>query len=278
MLITVLLLFVLALALAWLMFFPSAAGGGIDAIDRSIARVGKRIRALRQQRPPPPQPRDLLAPRRVMAAFGDWTRDHGPLIGGAVAIALLPVALVLLFGENRQLSGFDDRVGAENRVATSLLQGEQLVPPPPLPPDVFVTREVERVRPHLGTADRDWSRLDPQFRQRLLTIYQAMAVEGYTMVLLEGYRSPDRQAFLQSQGENVTNAGAWQSYHQYGQAADSAFFRDGKLVISEKDPWALNGYQRYGELAEAAGLTWGGRWTLRDFGHIENRMPARSKK
>ncbi len=278
MLITVLLLFLLALAVAWLMFFPSVASGWVDAIEQSIRRHGARIRALCQQSRPALQPRVLMPPQRVTVAVGDWVRDHGPLLAGAVAIAVLPVALVLLFGENRRLSGFDDRVAAENRVVTSLLQGEQLVPPPPLPPDVFVTREVERVRPHLGTADRDWNHLDPQFRQRLLAIYQAMAVEGYTMVLLEGYRSPERQAFLQSQAENVTNAGAWQSYHQYGQAADSAFFRDGKLVISESDPWALNGYQRYGELAEAAGLTWGGRWTLRDFGHIENRKAARFRK
>jgi peptidoglycan LD-endopeptidase CwlK len=88
-------------------------------------------------------------------------------------------------------------------------------------------------------------------------------------VLLEGYRSPERQTFLQNQGSNVTNAGAFQSYHQFGLAADCAFFRDGKLVISEQDPWALRAYQRYGELAQAAGLSWGGKWTLRDFGHIE---------
>jgi hypothetical protein len=44
----------------------------------------------------------------------------------------------------------------------------------------------------------------------------------------------------------VTNAKAFQSYHQFGLAADCAFLRDGKLVISEKDPWAMRGYQFYG--------------------------------
>ena len=61
------------------------------------------------------------------------------------------------------------------------------------------------------------------------------------------------------------------SYHQYGLAADFAFVRDGKLVISERDPWAMGGYAHYGELAETVGLVWGGRWQMRDFGHVELR-------
>ena len=73
-------------------------------------------------------------------------------------------------------------------------------------------------------------------------------------------------------GGHVTNARAFQSWHQYGLAADCAFLREGKLVISEKDPWAMRGYQLYGEVAESLGLTWGGRWTMMDFGHIELRM------
>jgi peptidoglycan L-alanyl-D-glutamate endopeptidase CwlK len=52
-------------------------------------------------------------------------------------------------------------------------------------------------------------------------------------------------------------------------AADSAFLRDGKIIISEKDPWAMEGYRLYGEYAESAGLTWGGHWKSMDYGHIE---------
>jgi len=92
---------------------------------------------------------------------------------------------------------------------------------------------------------------------------------GYDMALIEGWRSPERQAELATQGSAVTNAGAWQSYHQYGLAADCAFYRDGKLVISEKDPWAMRGYRLYGEIAQAAGLIWGGNWKMLDLGHVE---------
>jgi len=94
------------------------------------------------------------------------------------------------------------------------------------------------------------------------------------MAILEGYRSPERQNALAAMGPNVTNAAAFQSWHQYGLAADCAFLRDGKLVISEKDPWAMRGYQLYGEVAESLGLTWGGRWKMMDFGHTELRMPG----
>ena len=92
------------------------------------------------------------------------------------------------------------------------------------------------------------------------------------MALLEGYRSPARQDALAASGQNVTNARAFQSWHQYGLAGDCAFLRDGKLVISEKDPWAMRGYQLYGQVTESLGLTWGGRWKMMDFGHTELRM------
>ncbi len=34
----------------------------------------------------------------------------------------------------------------------------------------------------------------------------------------------------------------------------------------------MRGYQLYGQVAESLGLTWGGRWKMMDFGHIELRM------
>jgi peptidoglycan LD-endopeptidase CwlK len=156
-----------------------------------------------------------------------------------------------------------------------LLQGERLSLPAPLPPAVFETAEVEALRPGLIQASRDWTLLDDDFRQRLLRVYRLMRERhGYEMVLIEGYRSPQRQALLQAMGPHVTQAGPNESYHQHGLAADSAFLRDGVLVISEKDPWAMEGYRLYGELAEAMGLTWGGRWKMRDYGHVELRSAS----
>jgi peptidoglycan L-alanyl-D-glutamate endopeptidase CwlK len=146
------------------------------------------------------------------------------------------------------------------------LRPEALVPPPPLPPSTFIGTE----RPGLETANRDWARLDPDFMNLALRVFARMEARGYPLALLEGYRSPDRQDALAESGFHVTNARAFQSKHQYGLAMDVAPVRNGRLVISERDPWAMQAYLALGEEAEKEGLTWGGRWKLRDYGHIES--------
>ena len=199
-------------------------------------------------------------------------------VAGVLTIVLLPSLFAFVMRHNHTFV-YDDRSAGPDPRIQALLTGERLVPPPPLPPEAFTTREVELVRPNLGGASRDWNLLDADYRQRLLAAYRVMRDEhGYEMVLIEGYRSPERQAELAAKGSHVTNAGAYQSYHQYGLAADSAFLRDGKVVVSEKDPWAMRGYELFGETAERVGLTWGGRWKLMDFGHTELRRPGVIRK
>ena len=146
-----------------------------------------------------------------------------------------------------------------------LLNPERLVPPPALPPAMFVSSE----RPALETADRDWGKLDSRFTQPVLQVLARLQSRGYTFALLEGYRSPDRQEKLADLGGHVTSARAFQSKHQYGVAADLAPVSDGKLLISERDPRAMQAYLALGEEAEKSGLTWGGRWWFKDYGHIE---------
>ena len=125
---------------------------------------------------------------------------------------------------------------------------------------------------NIKNADRNWKKMNSEFVQRLLTVYKVMHDQyGYDMVLLEGYRSPERQARLLRKGSHVTKAGSYKSYHQFGLAADSAFIRNGKIVISEKDPWAMQGYRLYGQVAKSAGLVWGGDWKMMDLGHVELR-------
>ncbi|QDZ30541.1 M15 family metallopeptidase [Noviherbaspirillum sp. UKPF54] len=191
----------------------------------------------------------------------------------ALVLLSLPALLALLFSPRTDLGGYPDAPAAHDPVVATLLIGEQLVPPSPLPPDLFLAGDLDLIRPGIASASRDWALLDNEFRQRLLGVFRSMAKHGYQMALLEGYRSPERQAILARLGPQVTNAGAYQSYHQYGLAADSAFFRSGKIVISERDAWAMKGYQLYGEYAESAGLVWGGRWRMMDFGHVELRKP-----
>jgi len=125
-------------------------------------------------------------------------------------------------------------------------------------------------------ASRQWELLDEGFRQRLLLVFKVMAERhGYSMVLIEGYRSPERQATLAAMGSSVTQAGPGASYHQYGLAADCAFLRDGKIAISEREPWVARGYALYGEVAASLGMTWGGGWrSLKDLGHVELARPG----
>lgn len=211
----------------------------------------------------------LFPPRRAP----DPRRRRLLLLGTGVAfLAGAPALLVRLLRPRQSLPAFDDGVRTSDPQIAALLQGEQLVPPPPLPPLAFSSAEVELLRPMLSQADRDWQRLDKDFAQRLLAVFNVMRERhGYQMALLEGYRSPERQERLAAAGSHVSNARAFQSFHQYGLAADCAFVREGRLVISERDPWAMRGYQLYGEVAEAAGMVWGGRWAMMDFGHTELR-------
>lgn len=212
----------------------------------------------------------------TMAAAKDFLVRRRALVLAAMGVLATPPMLALAL-RGRQVFQFEDDDGEREPDAhiAALLNGERLIPPPPLPPDVFTTREVELIRPAIREASRDWEQLDAEFRQRLLLIYKIMRDEhGYEMALLEGYRSPERQAKLAAMGSHVTQAGAYHSYHQFGLAADSAFYRDGKLVITEKDPWAMRGYELYGQVAESAGLVWGGRWKMMDLGHVELRRPG----
>ncbi|ATO20575.1 D-alanyl-D-alanine carboxypeptidase [Acinetobacter sp. LoGeW2-3] len=130
----------------------------------------------------------------------------------------------------------------------------------------------------ISSADRKWNKINPRYKQRLLMVFKIMREQhGYELVLLEGYRSPERQNSL-SVNPNTTRAKGYQSYHQFGLAADVAFKRNGKVVISERDPWAMRGYELYGQIAESVGLTWGGRWkSIKDYGHTEYRMPGLRK-
>lgn len=191
-----------------------------------------------------------------------------------MSLLIVPAVIAWSLG-GRAMFDFSEQTMAADRRIALLLEGERLIPPLPLPPEIFTTSEVEMFRPDAVGASRDWYLMDSGFVQRLLLVFKLMKERhGYEMVLLEGYRSPERQNQLFAQGGHVTQAAANMSYHQHGLAADAAFMRDGRIVISERDPWAMRGYALYGDVAEELGLTWGGRWRMRDYGHVELRRPG----
>jgi len=204
-------------------------------------------------------------------AAGWFRRNRRMLLASGAVIGAAPLLPLALRGF-LELDGFDHRVSREvNEKVQALLAGEQLVPPPPVPPEWFTTREVVQARPMIRGASRQWELLDAEFRQRLLIVFKLMRERhGVDMVLLEGYRSPERQNELAGIGPQVTRAVAFESWHQYGLAADCAFLRDGRIVIADSDPWAARSYALYGDVAGSVGLTWGGAWrSIKDFGHVE---------
>ena len=193
------------------------------------------------------------------------------------ALAILTVLLIvggtLRLGGYHVLQALKVSTAANKQIEMALTE-EKLVPPPALPPSVFLHSD----KPELAGVDRDWSKLDQKFVQVVLRLMANMQARGYSLVLVEGYRSPQRQDELAQSGRNVTQARGGQSKHQYGLAVDLAPMQDGKVVLSEQDPWALAAYQAMGEEAEKLGLIWGGRWTFRDYGHVESpqKIPAQN--
>ena len=89
------------------------------------------------------------------------------------------------------------------------------------------------------TRDTALEHLHPAFRQKVVLLLQDLAKANLPFRLFEGFRSPQRQRELFSQGRTkpgakVTNADAWSSLHQYGVAADFVLYIDGKWSWDDK--------------------------------------------
>lgn len=108
--------------------------------------------------------------------------------------------------------------------------------------------------------------VDVTFLARFLAVCWALYQEGVPFKVGELRRSRATQEKLYAQGRTtkgpiVTYAKPGQSYHESGKA--------GHIIVAYKYR------QRLGELCEAAGLVWGGRWTKfgkdGDWQHLEYR-------
>lgn len=78
-------------------------------------------------------------------------------------------------------------------------------------------------------------------------------------------------------GPHVTNALPFESWHQFRSAVDCylespetgrALWRDRRMDGDEFGR-ATQLYERYGRFAEGLSVTWGGRWAIGDFGHVQ---------
>lgn len=270
---------------AWLAMFPSAREACLALFDR-FARRGSRAASRWSSRVAAQADDSSQAMRATGARTLRLFSRHRVLLLATVLVLGVPPLLILQLRQRPELEmyeGVDIDSGGSQVLA--LLRGERLVPPPELPPEVFVAAEATLLQmgasvvvpEKIVSADRRWNRIDPDFQQRVLAVYRVMREQyGYEMALVEGYRSPQRQAEL-ARGGKATRAGAGLSCHQYGLAVDSAPLRDGKLQWDMNDPWTRQGYYLYGKLAQEAGLEWGGSWrSLKDYVHVESKAACRA--
>jgi peptidoglycan L-alanyl-D-glutamate endopeptidase CwlK len=110
----------------------------------------------------------------------------------------------------------------------------------------------------VGSISRDKKLLKTELQEKLLKVQEDMAALGHPIFLVEGYRSPERQAELYK----AKVSPAKRSRHTDREAGDLAF--EGESPYSEEHPWDM-----LGTVAEAHGLEWGGRWKTRDRTHVQ---------
>lgn len=115
----------------------------------------------------------------------------------------------------------------------------------------------------------------PDLTRRVRAIVLAMLELGYHMIVTDGVRTQAQQQKLYAQGrtapgpivtqaDGVTRLSNHQPKAGLGHAVDCCFLVDGTPSWADTLPWA-----RYGALARAVGLKWGGDWTTPDRPHVE---------
>ena len=165
------LLVVPVLALLCLPLLRQRAADGMASLWQRSSRNGVRWRRAGAQR----LARQSATLQDHRARLTTSVSRHARALGAALLVVLaLPLAALWLRSTYR-VDSFDPDTGyAVNERVAALLQGEDLVPPAPLPPAFFVTREVEDWQPLASSASRQWHLLDNDFRQRLLLSFKLL--------------------------------------------------------------------------------------------------------
>ena len=102
--------------------------------------------------------------------------------------------------------------------------------------------------------------LYPQVKIKAEELMRVMEAKGKPIVVIETFRTINRQNSLSS---SITNASGLKSFHQYGLAFDVMF------KVHRWSPPSESWWTELGEAGEAWGLIWGGRWKSRDMGHFQ---------
>lgn len=107
--------------------------------------------------------------------------------------------------------------------------------------------------------------LQQSFRDSVEVFLRDCEARGIHLMIVETYRTPDRQDKMKKRGRS--RLGADQSKHQHGLAIDVVPTKHGKYIWYDKKLW-----MHIGKLGEKRGLKWGGRWkNFTDYPHFEHK-------
>jgi peptidoglycan LD-endopeptidase CwlK len=110
----------------------------------------------------------------------------------------------------------------------------------------------------MAHVDQDLDHLHTVLRGKVQVLLNKLSEEGIPFLVFEGFRTPQRQNSLYAQGRTtggnkVTNAEAWESYHQYGLAADFVIYQNNKWSWDTSDGRS-RWWDRLDELGKELGL------------------------
>ena len=115
--------------------------------------------------------------------------------------------------------------------------------------------------------------LDSDVRQMAEGLLAKAAEAGIHLIVTQTYRTPAEQAALYAQGRTapghiVTHAPSGYSWHEYRRAFDVAI----KSFPGDQTPGNLwdGPWETVGDMGEALGLEWGGRWRHPDRPHFQH--------
>lgn len=132
-----------------------------------------------------------------------------------------------------------------------------------MPPEQWVVLDeviVSDTRPERFT---ELSFLRQPFRDSVVLFLRDCESRGIHLVIVETYRTPDRQDVLKKRGRSRLRGD--QSKHQHGLAIDVVPTKHGKFIWHDRKLW-----NRIGKLGKKRCMLWGGDWQrLYDPGHFE---------
>lgn len=114
---------------------------------------------------------------------------------------------------------------------------------------------------------RNLDDLSDAFRPKAIELLARLTEAGIPVMIIDTLRTPEEHAANLAKGVSWTQ----RSKHLDGNAIDicpyAVFDADGPDKLNWNSGHPV--WKRIGEIGEALGLTWGGRWKKKDMGHFE---------